>query len=137
MTAHILLIEDQVNLARFIELELKCEGYRVSVAHDGRTGLTLMQESAPNLVILDLVLPRLSGLEVCRHFRASGNPLPIIIITVKDEPAERIALLQAGAKGYIVKPFCMGDLIARVRTHLEMSATYSNKSHEYWQYLCQ
>ncbi|MEC4813698.1 MAG: response regulator transcription factor [Scytonema sp. PMC 1069.18] len=118
MTAHILLVEDEVKLARFVELELSYEGYRVSVAHDGLTGLTAARESHPDLVILDWMLPGLSGLEICRRLRSTGDRLPIILLTAKDEVSDRVAGLDAGADDYVVKPFSVEELLARVRAHL-------------------
>ncbi|KAF3885087.1 MULTISPECIES: response regulator transcription factor [Nostocales] len=118
MTAHILLVEDEVKLARFVELELNSEGYKVSVAHDGITGLTLARESSPDLAILDWMLPGLSGLELCRRLRATGNKVPVILLTAKDEVSDRVAGLDAGADDYVVKPFSIEELLARIRAHL-------------------
>ncbi len=115
---HILLVEDEVPLARFIELELVAEGYRISVAHDGIAGLTLARESAPDLAILDWMLPGLSGLELCRRLRATGNKMPVILLTAKDEVSDRVAGLDAGADDYVVKPFSIEELLARIRAHL-------------------
>lgn len=116
--AHILLVEDEVKLARFIELELTSEGYQISVAHDGIAGLTLARESSPDLAILDWMLPGLPGLELCRRLRATGNKLPVILLTAKDEVSDRVAGLDAGADDYVVKPFSIEELLARVRAHL-------------------
>lgn len=116
--AHILLVEDEVKLARFVELELTSEGYQISVAHDGIAGLTLARESSPDLAILDWMLPGLPGLELCRRLRATGNKLPVILLTAKDEVSDRVAGLDAGADDYVVKPFSIEELLARVRAHL-------------------
>lgn len=116
--AHILLVEDEVKLARFVELELSYEGYQVSVAHDGLTGLTIARESHPNLVILDWMLPGLSGVEICRRLRTTGDQVPVILLTAKDEVGDRVAGLDAGADDYVVKPFSIEELLARVRAHL-------------------
>ncbi|KAB8321232.1 response regulator transcription factor [Tolypothrix campylonemoides VB511288] len=118
MTAHILLIEDEIKLARFIELELNSEGYRITVAHDGMAGLTLARESSPDLVILDWMLPGLTGVEVCRRLRTTGNKVPVILLTARDEVQDRVAGLDAGADDYVVKPFSIEELLARVRAHL-------------------
>ncbi|MBW4593711.1 MAG: response regulator transcription factor [Brasilonema angustatum HA4187-MV1] len=118
MTAHILLVEDEVKLARFVELELSSEGYKVSVAHDGIMGLTLAREESPELVLLDWMLPGLSGLEVCRRLRTTGNKMPVILLTAKDEVSDRVAGLDAGADDYVVKPFSIEELLARIRAHL-------------------
>lgn len=118
MTAHILLVEDEVKLARFIELELSSEGYRVSVAHDGMAGLSLARESEPDLAILDWMLPGLTGVELCRRLRATGSKVPVILLTARDEVGDRVAGLDAGADDYVVKPFSIEELLARIRAHL-------------------
>ena len=118
MTNHILLVEDDVKLAKFIELELNYEGYRLSVAHDGLAGLMLTRESRPDLVILDWMLPALSGIEICRRLRSTGDRVPIILLTAKDEVSDRVVGLDAGADDYVVKPFSIEELLARVRAHL-------------------
>jgi DNA-binding response OmpR family regulator len=118
MTAHILLVEDEVKLARFIELELGSEGYRVSVAHDGMTGLSLARESQPDLAILDWMMPGLTGVELCRRLRATGIKVPVILLTARDEVGDRVMGLDAGADDYLVKPFSIEELLARIRAHL-------------------
>lgn len=115
---HILLVEDEVKLARFVELELNYEGYQVSVAYDGLTALTAARELRPDLVILDWMLPGVSGLEICRRLRSTGDKVPIILLTAKDEVGDRVAGLDAGADDYVVKPFSVEELLARVRAHL-------------------
>ncbi|WP_073069813.1 response regulator transcription factor [Phormidesmis priestleyi] len=118
MSAHILLVEDEVKLARFVELELVSEGYTVSVAHDGMTGLTLAREATLDLAILDWMLPGLSGLELCRRLRSTGSKVPVILLTARDEVNDRVAGLDAGADDYVVKPFSIEELLARIRAHL-------------------
>lgn len=118
MAANILLVEDEVKLARFVELELSSEGYNINVAHDGIAGLTLARELSPDLVILDWMLPGLSGLEICRRLRATGIFVPVILLTAKDEVNDRVAGLDAGADDYVVKPFSIEELLARIRAHL-------------------
>lgn len=118
MTHHILVVEDGAKLAKFIELELQYEGYHVSVALDGFTGLTTARESQPDLLILDWMLPGVSGLEICRRLRSTGDKVPIILLTAKDEVSDRVAGLDAGADDYVVKPFSVEELLARVRAHL-------------------
>lgn len=118
MATHILLVEDEIKLARFLELELSSEGYQISVAHDGLTGLTLARESPPDLAILDWMLPGLSGVEICRRLRTTGNTMPVILLTAKDEVSDRVVGLDAGADDYVVKPFSIEELLARVRAHL-------------------
>lgn len=118
MAAHILLVEDEVKLARFVELELNSEGYRVSVAHDGMAGLAIARESEPDLVLLDWMLPGLTGVELCRRLRATGSKVPVILLTARDEVGDRVAGLDAGADDYVVKPFSIEELLARIRAHL-------------------
>lgn len=117
----ILVIEDEQKLAKFLELELQYEGYEVIVAHDGMRGLTIARESNPDLILLDWMLPAVSGLEVCRRLRTSGSKTPIILLTAKDEISDRVAGLDAGADDYIVKPFSIEELLARFRAHLRRS----------------
>ena len=123
MSAHILLVEDEIKLARFIELELESEGYRVSVAHDGMSGLSLARESEPDLAILDWMLPGLTGVELCRRLRATGSKIPVILLTARDEVEDRVAGLDAGADDYVVKPFSIEELLARIRSHLRRTQT--------------
>ncbi|KAM3098225.1 response regulator transcription factor [Phormidesmis sp. 146-12] len=118
MSAHILLVEDEVKLARFIELELTSEGYQVSVAHDGMSGLTLAREATLDLAIFDWMLPNLTGVELCRRLRATGSKVPVMLLTARDEVGDRVTGLDAGADDYIVKPFSIEELLARVRAHL-------------------
>lgn len=114
--AHILLVEDEVKLARFVELEPSYEGYQVSTTHDGLTELTAARELNPDLVILDWMLPGLSGVEICRRLRSTSD-MPIILLTAKDEVSDRVAGLDAGADDYVVKPFIVKELLA-IRAHL-------------------
>lgn len=118
MTNLILVIEDEAKLAQFIELELKYEGYEVTIANDGLSGLTAARESHPDLILLDWMLPGISGLEICRRLRLTGDRVPIVLLTAKDEVSDRVAGLDAGADDYIVKPFSLEELLARVRAHL-------------------
>lgn len=115
---HILLVEDEVKLARFLELELNYEGYQVSIAYDGLTALTAARELNLDLIVLDWMLPGVSGLEICRRLRSTGDQVPIILLTAKDEVSDRVAGLDAGADDYVVKPFSVEELLARVRAHL-------------------
>ncbi len=118
MTSHILVIEDEAKLAQFIELELKYEGYQVTVATDGLEGLATARECHPDLILLDWMLPGISGLEICRRLRLTGDKVPIILLTAKDEVSDRVAGLDSGADDYIVKPFSIEELLARIRAHL-------------------
>ncbi len=118
MRAHILVVADEIELAQLIELELKDEGYQVSVAHDGIAALGVAQELPLDLMILDGMLPGISGLEVCRRLRSSGSRVPVVLLTAKDDVSDRVAGLDAGADDYLVKPFSVEELLVRVRTHL-------------------
>ncbi|MBE9039861.1 response regulator transcription factor [Oscillatoriales cyanobacterium LEGE 11467] len=118
MSANILVVEDEVKLAQFIELELKYEGYQVSIVHDGLAGLTAARETTPDLIILDWMIPGISGVEVCRRLRQTGDRVPVILLTAKDEIGDRVAGLDAGADDYVVKPFSVEELLARVRANL-------------------
>ncbi|MGV0101734.1 DNA-binding response regulator [Nostoc sp. DSM 114160] len=118
---HILLIEDEVKLARFIELELNYQGYQVSIAYDGLTALAAARELHLDLVILDWMLPGLSGWEICSRLRSIAQKVPIILLTIKDEVSDRIAGLDAGADDYLVKPFSVDELLARVSVRLRRS----------------
>jgi DNA-binding response OmpR family regulator len=118
MSAHILVVEDEIQLAKFIELELKYEGHQITVAHDGMAGMAAARELHPDLLILDWMLPGISGIEICRRLRATGDKVPIILLTAKDEVGDRVTGLDAGADDYVVKPFSVEELLARVRAHL-------------------
>ena len=113
----VLIVEDEKDIARFIELELKAESYDTEVAFDGVTGLSKFREVNPDLLILDLMLPVLDGLEVARRVRKTSNT-PIIILTAKDSINDKVEGLDAGADDYLVKPFSIEELLARVRAHL-------------------
>lgn len=128
MSHRILVVADEDKLARFMELELKYEGYDVTVAKDGMDGLTQARECQPDLLLLDGMLPGLSGLDVCRRLREAGSKIPIILITAKDEIADRVAGLDAGADDYIVKPFNLDQLLARVRVQLRRSQDDDDES---------
>ncbi|PZU98599.1 MAG: DNA-binding response regulator [Leptolyngbya sp.] len=121
MSARILLVEDEEKLAKFVQLELSYEGYEVSVAHDGLSGLMAARDQTPDLIILDWMMPGLSGVEVCRRLRQTGTATPVILLTAKDEVSDRVEGLDAGADDYVVKPFSIEELLARVRAHLRRS----------------
>ena len=118
MTAKILLVEDDVKLAQFVKLELDQEKYDVTVVNDGISGLTTARELSPDLIVLDWMLPGMTGLEVCRRLRSTGDKVPVILMTARDEINDRVSGLDAGADDYVVKPFSIEELLARVRAHL-------------------
>jgi DNA-binding response OmpR family regulator len=115
--ARILLIEDEPDIATFISLELGYEGYHVDVVHDGQKGLMAARQSAPDLIILDRMLPGLDGVELCKRVRQSSD-VPILMLTAKGETADKVVGLDAGANDYLVKPFDLEELLARVRAQL-------------------
>ena len=115
--SRILVVEDERKIARFLELELRHEGYDVETAGDGRTGLERALEGAPDLLILDLMLPELSGIEVCRRLRHESD-VPIIMLTAKDDVSDKVMGLDIGADDYMTKPFAIEELLARIRVAL-------------------
>jgi two-component system phosphate regulon response regulator PhoB len=116
----VLVVEDESALAMLLRYNLEREGYRVFIAGDGEEALLLSDEVKPDLVLLDWMLPQLSGIEVCRRIRSRGptRNVPIILLTARGEEADRIRGLDTGADDYIVKPFSMSELLARVRAVL-------------------
>ena len=120
----LLLIEDEARIAQFVERALIYEGYRVSVARDGQTGLSIARDNPPDLVILDWMLPGLDGLEVCKRLRAASD-VPILMLTAKDDIKDRVQGLDAGADDYLVKPFSVDELMARVRALFRRSTPTS------------
>jgi two-component system response regulator MprA len=117
----VLVIEDEDRIRQFLQRGLTYENYRVDVAADGPTGLALARENPPDIVILDLMLPGMDGLEVCRRLR-SGGPVPILMLTAKDSVGDRVQGLDAGADDYLVKPFAFDELLARLRALLRRAA---------------
>jgi two-component system response regulator RegX3 len=116
-TARILLVEDEESLADTVRYNLEREGFAVVVATDGRLALERFRSETPSLVILDLMLPELSGLDVCRQIRQISN-VPIIMVTAKDAEADKVSGLEIGADDYVTKPFSVRELVSRVRAHL-------------------
>jgi len=118
----ILIVEEDQKLSKFLEQELKYEGYEVTVCDDGISGLKMAQESNPDVILVDGVLPEMSGLEVCRRLRLTGYKVPIILLTTKDEISDRVAGLDAGADDYIVKPFAIEELLARLKANFRITS---------------
>lgn len=120
----VLIVEDEIKLARFVELELKHEGYEVFVAYDGRSGLSMFYEKNPDIILLDLMLPELSGIEVCRRIRKESN-VPIIMLTAKGEVMDKVSGLDNGADDYVTKPFAIEEVLARMRVALKRVKNFS------------
>lgn len=120
MQPHVLVVEDEDALAELLQYNLKKEGFRVSVAADGEEAMMLVEERQPDVVVLDWMLPKISGIEVCRRLRGRQETrnLPIVMLTARGEEADRIRGLDTGADDYIVKPFLMKELFARLRAVL-------------------
>ncbi len=116
--AKILIVEDDNKIARFVELELRHEGYETETATDGRSGLARALSPEIDLVLLDIMLPELSGMEVCRRIRQESE-VPIIILTAKGDVTDKVAGLDLGANDYMTKPFAIEELLARIRAVLK------------------
>ncbi|MDM5239377.1 DNA-binding response regulator [Bacillus cereus] len=123
---HILIIEDEESLSDFLGLELKYEGYRVDIQPDGRKGLEVALEKNYDLILLDLMLPGLNGLEVCRRLRATKKT-PIIMLTARDSIMDRVTGLDSGADDYLPKPFAIEELLARMRVIFRREENTENK----------
>lgn len=119
MSAHILIVEDEEKLARFVELELLHEGYGVSKVFNGRDAYQLAISEHFDLILLDVMLPGLNGLEVLRRI-SMENPTPVILLTARDAVMDKVAGLDAGAVDYITKPFAIEELLARIRVALKL-----------------
>jgi DNA-binding response OmpR family regulator len=114
----ILIIEDEADLVKGLKLNLADEGYELAWASDGREGLRRALDEAPDLVILDIMLPGMNGLEVCRELRQKKAGVPVIMLTAKGEEVDKIVGLEIGADDYMTKPFSVRELLARIKAHL-------------------
>src|SRR5919206_5279940 len=122
----VLVVEDSPDIARLVQRSLLLEGYEVDVANDGRGALAVVRDSPPDLIVLDLMLPDIDGMEICRRVRAmeaayGQPPLPILMLTALDSVPDRVSGLDAGADDYVPKPFAITELLARVRSLLRRS----------------
>jgi DNA-binding response OmpR family regulator len=122
MTERILIVEDEAKIASFISRGLRLEGYQVDVAPNGETALDKVFNNPPDLIVLDVMLPDIDGLEVCRQLRMAGGDEPVLMLTAKDAIPDRVAGLDAGADDYLVKPFAFDELVARIRALLRRTA---------------
>ncbi len=121
----ILIVEDEATVRDTLAAHLRAEGFEAITADDGAAGLQLAREQLPDLVILDLMLPELDGLSLCRMLRRDSN-VPIIMLTARGTEMDRITGLETGADDYVVKPFSLGELLARVRAQLRRAASEKN-----------
>jgi len=126
MREKIMVIDDDIKITSMLRRSLAFEGYEVSTASDGQEGLKGILEKNPDLVILDLMMPKVDGWEVCRRIRASGLSTPILMLTAKDEVSDRVKGLDLGADDYLVKPFALEELLARVRALLRRKLAESS-----------
>ena len=118
MDKNVLVVEDDEQVRRSVERALRFEGYTVSVAGDGEEGLQALAAEPPDVVVLDVMMPRLDGIAVCRLMRARGDRTPVLMLTARHELSDRVAGLDAGADDYLVKPFALEELLARLRALL-------------------
>ena len=119
----LLIVDDEPQLRDAVSRALRMEGYEVGVARDGSTGLSAMATERPDLVVLDVLMPHMDGLEVCRRLRRNGDYTPVLMLTALDSVSDRVAGLDAGADDYLVKPFALEELFARVRALLRRTTT--------------
>lgn len=122
----VLIVEDEVNMAKFIELELEHEGLSVTVAVDGRIGLELALKKDWDIILLDIMLPEINGIEVCRRLR-NAKDTPVIMLTARDSVIDRVSGLDSGADDYIPKPFAIEELLARMRSILRRTKSEGNE----------
>lgn len=129
MAVRVLIVEDEEQIARFTELELSHEGYEVDKAADGRTGLSKAETGGYDIVLLDIMLPELNGLEVLRRLRKSSD-VPVILLTARDSVMDKVSGLDSGADDYVTKPFAIEELLARIRVALKKKHTEEKKEED-------
>jgi len=129
MAARVLVVDDDAAIRITLARSLGAEGYAVSVAANGNEALRVARDQTPDLVVLDLMLPGLTGLDVCRRLRAAEQHLPIVLLTARDAVADRVTGLEAGADDYLVKPFAFEELLARVRVCLRRRDAATRPGH--------
>jgi len=121
----ILIVEDEKQMSMFIEMELIHEGYEVDTAYDGREGLEKVENNEYDLILLDIMIPSLNGIEVCRRIRQFSN-VPIIMLTAKSDISDKVLGLDVGANDYLTKPFAIEELLARIRVYTREKALKNN-----------
>ena len=118
----VLIVEDEMNIVDIVRFNLQREGYATLEAYDGEAGLALAREKKPDLILLDVMMPKMMGFDVCRALRAEGDNVPVIILTAREEEEDKILGLEIGADDYITKPFSMRELMARVKANIRRTA---------------
>lgn len=121
----VLIVEDEKNIVDIIRFNLRREGYDTLEAYDGEAGLALAREKKPDLLLLDVMMPKMMGFDVCRALRGEGDNVPVIILTAREEEEDKILGLEIGADDYITKPFSMRELMARVKANIRRTAMAS------------
>ena len=127
MSKKILIVEDEKNIVDILSFNLKKEGYDTLEAYDGETGLRLALEEDPDLILLDIMLPKMDGFEVCRSARERGSSTPILMLTAREEESDKVLGLELGADDYITKPFSMRELLARVKANIRRTEVLGAK----------
>lgn len=127
MKAHILVVDDDTRITNLLKRILAYEGYSIAIAANGNAALTSTLEHAPDLIILDIMLPGIDGLEVARRLRAAGDNVPILMLTARDSVTDRVKGLETGADDYLVKPFAHEELLARVKAMLRRNQSERNE----------
>src|SRR5581483_3612388 len=117
---HILVVDDEPQITRVLRTSLSAQGYEIRIANDGETALEIAKDFAPDLVITDLAMPHMNGVELCRHLRKLSQ-VPILVLSVRGEERSKVEALDSGADDYITKPFSTGELLARIRAALRRS----------------
>ena len=122
MSKKALVVEDDVNIAELLMLYLEKDGFEVSIAHDGGRGIEMFNETSPDLVLLDVMMPVMDGMQVCREIRKTSS-VPIIMLTAKGAVGDKVAGLDIGADDYVTKPFEVNELLARIHAVMRRSET--------------
>ena len=130
MGKRILIVEDEKNIVDILSFNLAREGYQVLEAYDGKAGLQLALEQNPDLILLDLMLPEMNGFDVCRALRTENRSTPVIMLTAREEEADKVLGLELGADDYITKPFSMRELMARVKANIRRTVMQRSGSAE-------
>ena len=128
MSKHILIVEDEKNIVDILSFNLTREGYETLEAYDGQAGLQLALEQNPDLILLDLMLPKMDGFDVCRNLRKENRSTPVIMLTAREEETDKVLGLELGADDYITKPFSMRELLARVKANIRRNEMVTGAS---------